>query len=79
MKNQKPKPLKKPAGSRKKPKFNPEGAVKVYREIIAKRDAATTAGWRKHYEGFAQTLRHKWKEWQGEDSLHEMAFGEPDE
>jgi len=22
-------------------------------------------------------LRDRWREWQGEDSLHEMAFGEP--
>ncbi len=24
-----------------------------------------------------QQLREQWKAWQGEDSIHEMAFGEP--
>jgi hypothetical protein len=24
-------------------------------------------------------LRLEWKDWQGEDSLHEMAFGEPED
>jgi hypothetical protein len=25
----------------------------------------------------AKRLRDRWKDWQGEDSLHEMAFGAP--
>jgi|GEM_PF-5808108 len=37
--------------------FDPEKVVDVYRQIIAKQDAATTAGFRKHYDGFARTLR----------------------
>jgi len=28
-------------------------------------------------EQAARRLRDRWREWQGEDSLHEMAFGEP--
>jgi hypothetical protein len=31
------------------------------------------------FDRIAQRHRDSWKEWQGEDSLHEMAFGEPDE
>jgi len=28
------------------------------------------------FRAIAQHLRDQWKAWQGEDSLHEMAFGE---
>ena len=42
---------------------------------------ATIDEYRKAYEAGDKArcaqLRESWKQWQGEDSLHEMAFGEP--
>lgn len=57
-------------------------AVKVvmdYRRVIARRDAATAKPRRTERDTKAKRLRESWKKWQGEDSLHEMAFGEPEE
>ena len=34
---------------------------------------------RAEYRRIAQRPRRQWSDWQGEDSLHEMAFGGPDE
>jgi hypothetical protein len=57
--------------------FDPEHAVATYRQVIAQRDEQTTdPSWIK-FNSIVQRLRRKWKQWQGEDSLHEMAFGEP--
>ncbi|MDB5334923.1 MAG: hypothetical protein JWN70_542 [Planctomycetaceae bacterium] len=43
--------------------------------------SGTVEAYRKAYEAgdskLAQKLREQWKEWQGEDKLHETAFGEP--
>jgi hypothetical protein len=46
--------------------FDPEGVVCEYRFAHDAGDSKV-----------CQTLRGIWKEWQGEDSLHEMAYGEP--
>lgn len=56
--------------------FDPELAVTEYRNSIARRDAARTDKSRAKHQALANRLREKWKDWQGEDSLHEMAFGE---
>jgi hypothetical protein len=57
--------------------FDPEHAVATYRKTIAARDEQTAEpGWIE-FNAIVQRLRREWKEWQGEDSLHEMAFGEP--
>jgi len=57
---------------------NPEAFVSRYRDAIARlegapRDERIRAEWR----NVAKRLRARWREWQGEDSLNEMAFGEP--
>jgi hypothetical protein len=58
------------------PFFDAAAAVDAFRRIIAMRDAATDELGHEEYARIAQRLRARWKEWQGEDSLHEMAYGE---
>ena len=58
--------------------FDAEEAVAEYREVIARRDAQTTPEGRAQYEGVIYRMRRVWEVSQGEDSLHETAFGEPD-
>ena len=58
-------------------KFDPQKVIDRYRTAIAQRDAATTPDLRAIYDGIAIKLRQQWQAWQGEDSLHEIAFGEP--
>ena len=53
-----------------------ELAVASYRGAIARRDAAKTPARKAEFQAVANHLRQQWKDWQGEDSLHEMAFGE---
>jgi hypothetical protein len=57
--------------------FDPEKAVADYRRVIARRDEETTAEGKAEFDAIAKRMRAAWKDWQGEDSLHEMAFGEP--
>lgn len=59
--------------------FDPKSAVKAYRRVIKARDSATTRKARNEHNKTAKLLREGWKDWHGEDSLHEMAFGEPEE
>ena len=59
--------------------FDTEKTVAQYREVIARLESATTEPGAEEFRGIAIRLRTKWKDWQGEDSLHEMAFGEPEE
>jgi hypothetical protein len=56
----------------------PEQIVERYRRLIAEMEAAKSDSQRIELGESAKRLRHRWKEWQGEDSLHEMAFGEPE-
>jgi hypothetical protein len=56
--------------------FEPDQFVNAYRVLIGLRDAAEL-GTRGHLVATISLMRQKWKIWQGEDSLHEMAFGEP--
>ncbi|HXY36299.1 MAG TPA: hypothetical protein VEI07_18830 [Planctomycetaceae bacterium] len=55
---------------------NPLAIIEPYREVIARMEAATDELGRDEWRRVAMRLRARWKEWQGEDSLHEMAFGE---
>jgi hypothetical protein len=57
--------------------FDPENAVATYREVMAQLEAQATDLGRDEFRAIALRLRQQWTEWQGEDSLHEMAFGEP--
>lgn len=59
--------------------FDPEAAVTVYRRVIAQLESEMTEPGQVEFRRIALRLRETWKEWQGEDSLHEMAFGEPAE
>jgi hypothetical protein len=54
-----------------------EATVVTYRHAIAKRDAAASESARAEFDRTVKQLRKQWCEWQGEDSLHEIAFGEP--
>ena len=58
--------------------FDAAKADAEYRRVIAQRDAATTKSGRAKFGRIAVRMPQAGKEWQGEDSLHEMAFGEPD-
>ena len=57
--------------------FDHERTIIDYRNAIVLQGSQCTALEKAEYEARAQSLRQAWKEWQGEDSLHEMAFGEP--
>jgi hypothetical protein len=56
--------------------FDVEGAVNDYRSIMENLEAATRPDAKDKYRGMAKRARQKWQEWQGEDSLHEMTFGD---
>ncbi len=58
--------------------FDAEKALAEYRKVIARRDAQTTLEGRGQFEGVIYRMRRVWEVSQGEDSLHETAFGEPD-
>jgi hypothetical protein len=55
---------------------NPESVVVRYREVIGRLEAATDAPNRFEWQEVARRMRQEWRLWQGEDSLHEMAFSE---
>ena len=56
---------------------NPSATIEQYRAAINKMEAAKDEPGRAEWSSVAKRLRGVWREWQGEDSLHEMAFGEP--
>jgi hypothetical protein len=61
------------------PPFSPEGVVWEYRfayEVGYANTGKVTAEL-PYYPNACEMLGLVWKEWQGEDSLHEMAYGEP--
>jgi hypothetical protein len=53
--------------------------INHYRNVIAQLENAVDESRRAELQETAARLRDEWKAWQGEDSLHEMAFGEPAE
>jgi hypothetical protein len=57
--------------------MDPERMVERYRDLVQAFDAATHDAQRAEIRQAAKELRDRWREWQGEDSLHEMTFGEP--
>jgi len=57
--------------------FDPTTIVDQYRSVIVQLEAERTDLGKAEFRAVAQRLRQLWTEWQGEDSLHEMAFGEP--
>jgi hypothetical protein len=59
--------------------FDPARIVSDYRSVIANLETDRTDLGKAEFQAVAQRLRNLWAEWQGEDSLHEMAFGEPEE
>jgi hypothetical protein len=50
--------------------------VTRYRRVITRLDASPAPA---EWQRAAKRMRRAWREWQGEDSLHEMTFGEPAE
>ncbi len=56
--------------------IEPEQFVERYRGLIEQLET-THDSHRVEVQQAAKRLRDRWKEWQGDDSLHEMAFGEP--
>ena len=57
--------------------FEPASIVEQYRSVIAQLEAERTDLGKAEFQAIAERLRQIWTEWQGEDSLHEMAFSEP--
>ena len=58
--------------------FDPVAIVGEYRRIVARRDSPETPeSHRGDLYAMVRHLRAQWAEWAGDDSLHEMAFGEP--
>jgi hypothetical protein len=58
--------------------FDAEKVVADYRRVVGEFEAEPTAIGKAEFRGIATRMRASWKVWQGEDSLHEMAFGEPE-
>ena len=57
-----------------------EAIVTAYRRAVAQlEDPLNTVPQREEFRAIVDRLRQRWKEWQGEDNLHEMAFGEAEE
>jgi hypothetical protein len=63
--------------------FSTEAAVDMhvahYRHAMAELESALDEPGSQEWLSVCDRLRQQWAEWQGEDSLHEMAYGEPDE
>ena len=57
--------------------FEPAASSSEYRSVIIQLEAEPTELGKAEFRAVAQRLRKLWTEWQGKDSLHEMAFGEP--
>lgn len=56
--------------------LTPEQFVRAYRGVIAQLKAQNNLS-KAEFQAIAMRLREGWKELHGEDSLHELAFGEP--
>ena len=58
---------------------DPEQIVERYRSLIGQLEIATHDTHKAEVQQAARGLRDRWREWQGEESLHSMAFDEPEE
>ena len=59
--------------------FNTEDAVETYRAVVRLRDAEPTVRGKAGFQSTLNEMRGRWKRWHGTDSLHELAFGKPDD
>jgi hypothetical protein len=59
--------------------FDPERAVEQYRRAILRLESEDElpADEKAQLRAVAQRLRQEWKETNGDDELHQTAFGEP--
>ena len=57
--------------------FDPVAIVAEYRVVMNRLDEEETESGEAELQATALRLRVLWQEWQGEDCLHQMAFGEP--
>jgi hypothetical protein len=57
--------------------MDPDQFVERYRSLLGQLEIADHDAHTLEVGEAARRLRGRWREWQGEDSLHEMAFGEP--
>ena len=53
--------------------------INRYRKMIAQIKNTVEDSRKAELQATAKRLRDEWTEWQGEDSLHQMAFGKPAE
>jgi hypothetical protein len=54
-----------------------EQLIERYRSLMAQMEIAEHDSHKAEVREAAKRLRDRWKDWQGEDSLNEMAFGAP--
>ena len=59
--------------------FDPEKAVATYRRVIIRLESETSETAMQEFRAIAMHLRRTWQELKGVDSLHEMAFREPND
>ena len=57
--------------------FDPKFVIATYRDVVLERDQSAASKDRRQLDRRAVRVRKFWAQWQGEDSLHEMALGEP--
>jgi hypothetical protein len=54
-------------------------SVAAYRDAIRRGEATAGQSAKHEWQRVARHLRQRWKEYNGDDDLHELAFGEPPE
>ena len=57
--------------------FDPDAAITEYRDVITWRDALIDVITRLEFQAVADVMRERWKRWNGDDDLHEVACGGP--
>ena len=58
--------------------FDTEHAVATYRGVALLRDAEPSTRGKAGFQSTLNEMRARWMSWYGKDSLHRLAFGEPD-
>ena len=61
------------------PAFDPTAAVTEYRDVITWRDASVGVIERLEFQTVAGQMRERWKRWNGDDDLREVACDGPPE